>query len=225
MNPFHQIQVEDRGFAPNCIFDIGANVGQTVRLIRRVWPDVQVHAFEPVSTTFAKLQENTAGDPAVTCHRLAFGSRAGRASMMAHPLGVMNRFVGVQPPRGPVEEVEVVAGDEYCAAQGIPRIDVLKIDTEGHDLDVLAGFRNMLATHSIDYIEVECAIAPANSFHVPLSRLADFLSAFDYGLFALHPGARFNPTKRRQDRGIWYGNAVFVAERPIEAAAPPVAAA
>lgn len=213
MNVFQHIQAADRDFAPECIFDIGANVGQTVAQIRRAWPNVVVHAFEPVSATFAKLEENTAGDAALHRHRLAFASRPGRAVMLARPLGVMNRIVAPFEARGQTEEVEVVAGDTFCADKGIERIDILKIDTEGHDLEVLAGFRNMLAARRVTYVEVECGIAPDNAMHVPFSRLADFLFAFGYGLFNLFAGTRFNLTRRTHDRGIWYGNAVFVAER------------
>jgi FkbM family methyltransferase len=217
---FLDIRNSDLDFRPSCIFDIGANVGQTVQGLRRVWPDVEIHAFEPVGSTFAKLTENVAADPRVHPHRLAFGSRPGRARMLAQPLGVMNRIVSAPCPAMPTEEVEVVAGDTFCAAHRIDRIGLLKIDTEGHDLEVLVGFRGMLAARRIDYVEVECAIAPTNTMHVPFTRLADFLFAFGYGLFNLYAGSRNNITQRTRERGIWYGNAIFVAERWPEDAVP-----
>lgn len=213
MRMFVDIKAADPDFVPDCIFDIGANVGQTVRTLRRIWPDARIHAFEPISTTFEKLADNTAGDPGLTLHRLAFGSRPGRATMRAQPLGVMNRILPHAELRGPTEEVEVVAGDAFCEAYGIDRIGVLKIDTEGHDLEVLAGFRNMLAERRITYVEAECAVAPDNTMHVPFGRIADFMFSFGYGLFNLYPGMRVNVSLRRRDRGIWFGNAVFVAER------------
>lgn len=217
---FRQIQAADPDLAPRCIFDIGANVGQTTRQIRAVWPEARIHAFEPVSSTFDQLQANVAGDHATTPYRLAFGGRPGRASMVAKPGGVLNRIVERPAGNLPIEEVEVVTGDAFCAAQGIDRIDILKIDTEGHDLEVLVGFRNMLAERRIAYVEVECGIAPTNAMHVPFGRLADFIFAFGYGLFNLYAGMRPNLTTRRRDRGIYYGNAVFVAERWPEDAIP-----
>jgi FkbM family methyltransferase len=212
MNAFRQMQSAGPDWTPNCVFDIGANMGQTVVQIRKVWPTVRVLAFEPISTTFAVLEANTAGDTALERHRLAFGSRAGRAKMLAVPRNTMNRIV-TRPEEGPTEEVEIVTGDAFCAAHGIDRLDVLKIDTEGHDLDVLTGFRNMLAERRITYVEAECAVAPDNAMHVPFSRIADFMFSFGYGLFNLYAGMRVNVSLRRRDRGIWFGNAVFVAER------------
>lgn len=220
MNIFQQIKAAEPDFAPSCIFDVGANVGQTTRQIRSLWPTVPVHAFEPVSGTFALLEQNLAADAATTLHRLALGSRAGTARMLARPGGVMNRIVTHAAGAQQVEEVRIVVGDAFCAERGIERIDILKIDTEGHDLEVLAGFRNMLADRCIAYVEVECGIAPDNRMHVPFNRLAEFLFSFGYGLFNLYPGMRVNLTTRRRDRGIWYGNAVFVAERWPEDAIP-----
>jgi FkbM family methyltransferase len=212
MNAFRQMKAAGPDWMPNCIFDIGANVGQTVQRIRKVWPTARVLAFEPVSTTFATLEANTAGDAALERHRLAFGSRAGRAKMLAVPGNTMNRIIA-GARGGPTEEVEIVTGDGFCAAHGIDRLDLLKIDTEGHDLEVLAGFRNMLAERRITYVEAECAIAPDNAMHVPFGRIADFMFSFGYGLFNLYPGMRVNVSLHRRDRGMWFGNAVFVAER------------
>lgn len=227
MGIFRQIQAAEPDFVPSCIFDIGANVGQTLAQIRKTYPNVPVHAFEPVSATFARLQAVAAGDAAATLHRLAFAARAGRAVMHARPGNTMNRIVDGPPasPKIPVEEVEVVAGDAFCAALGIDEIGILKIDTEGHDLEVLAGFHGMLAARRIRYVEAECAIAPSNKMHVPFTRIADYMSALGYGLFGLfaagkHPKGYANLHSGKRERGIWYGNAVFVAERWPEDAIP-----
>jgi hypothetical protein len=43
----------------------------------------------------------------------------------------------------------------YCREKGIDRIDVLKIDTEGHDLAVLQGAEQMLSKGAIRFVYVE----------------------------------------------------------------------
>lgn len=227
MNIFADIRATEPDFTPACIFDIGANVGQTLALIRQVYPTVPVHAFEPVSATFARLRAAAADDAAATVHRLAFAARAGRATMQARAGDTMNRIVTGPSgnPNLPIEEVEVAAGDAFCAARGIEEIGILKVDTEGHDLDVLAGFHGMLAARRIRYVEAECAISPHNRMHVPYMRIADYMFALGYGLFGLFPAGRHprgyaNLHTRKRGRGIWYGNAVFVAEPWPEDAIP-----
>ncbi len=220
MSIFRQLRQANTDFAPSCIFDVGANVGQTVRQIVSVYPSVPVHAFEPVSATFESLRSAVEPLPQVAAHRLALGSRPGRAIMRAIPGNVTNRILAEQPLHGQTEEVEVTTGDLFCAAQGVAEIGILKIDAEGHDLEVLVGFRGMLAERRCAYVQVECGIAPDNRMHVPFFRLADFMFALGYGLLALNGVATANLTTKRRDRGMWFGNAVFVAERWPEDAIP-----
>lgn len=47
-------------------------------------------------------------------------------------------------------------GDTFCTNHGISKIDILKTDTEGHDLSVLGGFSSMLAQGNVAAVVVEC---------------------------------------------------------------------
>lgn len=212
MNLYRRIARENPGFAPARIFDIGANVGQTVRDMRATWPEATIDAFEPIGSTFETLRANTVGDAALTLHRLAFGARPGRVSMLANPGSPMNRILRRPGSEKRVEEVELVAGDMFCAAHGIDRLSILKIDTEGHDLDVLAGFHRMIADRRAEFVVVEVGIVPDGPFHVPFARVAEFMFAFGYGLYNLFPGGRMNFQTNTPMRGLSYADAVFVAE-------------
>ncbi len=220
MSIFRQLRQGMPDFVPPCIFDVGANVGQTVRQIVSTYPSVPVHAFEPVSSTFESLRAAVEPLPQVAAHRIALGSRPGRAIMRAIPDNVANRILTEQPAHGQTEEVEVTTGDLFCSAHGISEVGILKIDAEGHDLEVLVGFRGMLVERRCAYVQVECGISPDNRMHVPFPRLAEVMFAFGYGLLALNGVASANLTTRRRDRGMWFGNAVFVAERWPEDAIP-----
>jgi hypothetical protein len=54
-----------------------------------------------------------------------------------------------------LEEVPTIRGDEFCEGQGVKKIDFLKIDAEGHDLEVLKGFEGMLARSRVGVVQVE----------------------------------------------------------------------
>jgi FkbM family methyltransferase len=219
VNFFRHIRRIDQDFVPSCIFDVGANVGQTIAQIRDAYPDVQVHAFEPVAATFATLEAATAEDPATRVHRLAMGAQPGKAVMSARPGGLVNRVLQGQSAKlpGPKETVDLVSGDRFCASEDIRDIGILKIDTEGHDLDVLVGFREMLADRRIHYVICECGLVARNDEHLPFSRLADFMFAMGYGVLCLMPADGRPRPRAHAGSGPHivpprYGNAVFVAE-------------
>jgi hypothetical protein len=52
-------------------------------------------------------------------------------------------------------EISIDTVDDYCKRKGISSIQLLKIDAEGHDLDVLRGAPSMLANRAIDVIQFE----------------------------------------------------------------------
>jgi hypothetical protein len=51
--------------------------------------------------------------------------------------------------------ITVTTLDSFCEEHAIPRIDLLKIDTEGYELDVLKGARKMLERNHIGLIQFE----------------------------------------------------------------------
>ena len=63
-------------------------------------------------------------------------------------------------PKGLPESVAIDTIDNFCQSHRISAIDILKIDTEGHDLSVLKGARNALCERKIGMIQFE--FIPAN---------------------------------------------------------------
>jgi len=194
-------------FAPKVMFDVGANIGRTAILFRKFFPESRIFCFEPVNSTFSALQNRIGEDPLTEVHRAALGRGNGTATVRAVPHGLANRLVRHKGKSIPTETVAVHSGDVFCNDHKISRIDFLKIDAEGGDLDVLVGFQKMLLDRRIEYIQVECGISRQNRAHIPLENFNNFLSVMGYGLLGLFDGVALNGK-----RGLWYCNAVFVAE-------------
>jgi Methyltransferase FkbM domain len=55
--------------------------------------------------------------------------------------------------------VQVRTLDEYCGRQGITRIDILKSDTQGFDLEVIKGAAKLMARHRVHLVYVEIIFA------------------------------------------------------------------
>lgn len=194
------------------LFDVGANVGSSTTVFRAEFPRAQIFAFEPVKASYDELTRVVANDTRVQCFRYAMGSTPGTANMSATSTHPTNRIV---PDRSAtqagLEPVQVQTGDLFCGEHKIERINFLKIDAEGFDLEVCRGFSRMLKEQRVDLVEVEAGMNPGNKMHVPFEDFTRFLAAHSYFLFKIYnqKGERDRPLLRRC-------NAVFVSQAQVD---------
>jgi hypothetical protein len=76
----------------------------------------------------------------------------------------------------------------FCAERGIKKIDVLKIDTEGFDLEVLKGASTMLKLGAISFVyfefnEIQVAASAAGGALLPID---EFLRRYQYRFIATY---------------------------------------
>jgi len=146
-----------------CIFDVGANKGQFLQLALRSLGhrEAAVHCFEPSKEAFAELSRAVAGDARVTLNHCALGRARGEAHLFydeaASGLASMSKrnleHIGVEFEQSEIINVETL--DDYCQSTEVAHIDLLKIDVEGHELDVLIGAESMFARGFIDMVLFE----------------------------------------------------------------------
>jgi len=84
------------------------------------------------------------------------------------------------------QSVEVETLDAFCRRKGIDRIDYLKIDAEGSDLDVLCGAEHLLQSGTVQIVECECGMHPGNKVHVPSEAIKAHLEARNCRVFGLY---------------------------------------
>jgi len=141
------------------VFDVGANRGQTIEHFRDVFARPVIHSFEPGVDTFAELQRRCAGVPDLHLNKIALGARAESRTFLHTEPDNMSSFLEPSVDAwGEIKDrypVEVMTVDDYCRARGIDRIDILKSDTQGFDLDVLKGAQGMIESRAIHLILME----------------------------------------------------------------------
>ena len=148
------------------LFDVGANIGNYTALLMTVFPNAQIHSFEPAKKTFANLQKNTRERIAqyagkVQLNNFGLSDSAAEATLhydhensgLASLYDRQLDYYGIDYSKS--ETVSLSTLDDYCAANDIDRIDFLKMDVEGHELNVLKGAERMLAESRIDNIQME----------------------------------------------------------------------
>lgn len=159
-DPFRDMNQLCGSIADACIFDIGANAGQSIASFRQHFASPVIHAFEPSSATFATLKKNTVGTPGLHLNNLGMGTEPGEMTFYENQQSLLG---SVRPP-GPFQAAGALTGqtrvqidtvDAYCERSGITRIDVLKCDAEGFDLEVLRGAQAMFRAHRVRLVYVE----------------------------------------------------------------------
>jgi FkbM family methyltransferase len=167
------------------IFDVGAHIGLTAIEYSDAFPNADVYAFEPSASNFERMKSNLIGKPDIKIHRIGMGSEKSAATLYLDPNHPsMARLT--KHPEGKSEKVAIDTIDDFCNCQCISSIDILKIDTEGHETQVLAGARKMLSASQISIIKAEVAVDPDSSYHTPFSEFAGLLHSHKYRLFGFY---------------------------------------
>lgn len=143
------------------IFDVGSNRGDYATLVKKYYPEATVYCFEPNPNTFPLLQHACANG---ICEQLAFGSKREKKKITVprenqttgQATLVENRFMDTHSRDQVLEhEVQVETIDGYCRVHSIEHIDLLKIDTEGYELQVLRGATELIKKRKISVIQFE----------------------------------------------------------------------
>lgn len=145
------------------IIDVGANIGKYAQLVFDSNPKSRIYCFEPHPKTFKKLKENLqnyqlvelinkgVGDRKSTLELFDYAESEGSTHATFHK-GVIE---GLREKKVGSIEVDVIDLDSYLLSTKIDTVDLLKIDTEGNELNVLKGLRKALKNNKVDTIHFE----------------------------------------------------------------------
>ena len=167
-------------FTNPIIFDIGANIGNYSTLINY---DSQVYAFEPVPSTFKKLEKKLADKHNFKTFNFGFSNNNGSVEIFDGSRDGSSQATLFKErwanETSYTTEIEVKTLDEFCLTQGIERIDLLKIDTEGNEYNILLGARSMLSENKISVIHFEYGLYPVYTKKI-LKDFMELLPNFEF---------------------------------------------
>jgi FkbM family methyltransferase len=154
------------------IFDVGANKGQSLDFFLSIRPNAQITSFEPNPSLFQLLTHKYAGQANISLvnkgvsfakqvltfyiNKLDLTSSFEALNPNSKYLAKKAQVMGVKPTEIISEalEIETICLRDYIQEEKITHIDVLKIDTEGHELKCLKGLFP-IESCQIDRIQLE----------------------------------------------------------------------
>ena len=202
---------------PFVIFDVGANSGQYASMVLRKVSrrkKLAVYSFEPSKKAFKSLSQSLGCDERCLPKNLALSSRDGSSQLydaadgggsQAATLEIQYSTLSEESQNYFREDVAIRRGDSVVQELGVSYIDLLKLDVEGHELEVIDGFQDSLAQGLIGAIQFEFNSGMRHKglgiedFRVRLPR---------YTLFRLLPSGRLLSLENEEEDIYLYQNIV-----------------
>ena len=163
----------DLGFQPATIIDAGANVGYASLFFHQRYPDARIIAVEPDSSNFDTLVQNTRGIAQVRAVRGGLWSR--RQPLTIADPSAPKCMISLKPAETPgTGDIEGYGVPDLMAMAGAERIDILKIDIEGGELELFSeDTAGWIAKVRVIMIELHDRVRPgcAAAFYAAIRRM------------------------------------------------------
>lgn len=196
----HEAALVERLLRPGMtVVDVGANHGLfTFEALEFIRPGGRLHSFEPAPATRELFEANLRANGVegeVLVFGAAVGAESGEARLRVHDdWSGLNTLAGrditwlgreLKPDR--IVTVPVVTLDAHASEHGLDRIDFLKIDVEGFELDVLRGARGLLDAGRIGAIMLEVGDVTCTNAGVGPESILEELMRSRYTLRSIRP--------------------------------------
>jgi len=169
------------------LFDIGANRGDYTEMAMKSFStaDKYFHLFEPQRSCVQVLKDKFSNVKGLTINDFGLSDQSGSAELykdfdrsglaslyernLDHYDIKMNRK----------ESIKLETGTDYLKRTQIEKIDLMKIDVEGHELSVLSGFGSFVTPQNVSLIQFEYGGANLDA-HTSLLELFSYLEKRGY---------------------------------------------
>ena len=147
------------------VIDVGANRGQYGRRLREAGYEGSILSFEPVPEAFAELAAVSQHDPRWEARNVAVADQPGTLSMNVAASSSVSSFLTPTADYTSIYSGMEVQRQEQVSVVTLDTVEIpfqrpfLKTDTQGFDLRVLEGARDLLSNRVIG-AQVELSVIP-----------------------------------------------------------------
>jgi FkbM family methyltransferase len=144
------------------VIDVGANIGNYSMKIMRIEPTSNVYSFEPHPNTFSKLAE-ASQKSGFEAFNLGCGDEKSKIRLYdyancngsSHASLFKEVIEKIHKSESKEILVNIIKLDDFVIEHNIDEVDLLKIDTEGNELNVLKGLGNHIKSKKVKVIHFE----------------------------------------------------------------------
>lgn len=143
------------------IFDVGANKGNYTQIFKEL--NCQIHSFEPHPKTAAVLKKRFELVPNVKVHDFGLSDQNTEAVIYdyaqndgsSHASVFQEVIEELHHAGATATQIQLKTLDSVVESENLNHISLLKIDTEGNELNVLRGAQKTLKAFKVDIIHFE----------------------------------------------------------------------
>ena len=168
-----QIVKNNANFKKPTVFDVGGNEGESIDFFLNLFANPQIYSFEPEAKSYKKLTKKYKNNKKVNLYNFAFGSEKKKMDLKINVKSSTSTFAKINKHskyynlkslilshgKGSIftgiENVQVDKLDNFSNKNKINNIDILKIDTEGFELNVIKGAKKTLKKTKLLIIEFQ----------------------------------------------------------------------
>ena len=160
----HQVQIFSflRKIDIKIIFDVGAHKGEFLKSIKKLENYEKIYSFEPQKKIYEENRQLNEKYK-ISYLNLAISDYSGLKTLKINKKSSTSTFSEINSSSTwykiksllisgntktsfiSEEEVKTITLDDFCLENKVENIDLLKIDTEGHEKEVLAGANNLFS--------------------------------------------------------------------------------
>ena len=177
------------GIANPIVLDLGAHIGTYSAAIFKLCPGAKIYAFEPSSFACSQLQQRFQNDPRIEIYSFAISDVGGSSTLWSDIAGSglaslsRRKLEHFNLTFDHAEEVQLKTLDDWNLEVDI-QPDLIKMDVEGHELNVLNGAKSILKSAKVVQFEFGgCNIDTKTYFQ----NFWYFFSQADFKIFRIGP--------------------------------------
>jgi len=194
--------IRSKIFKKITIIDVGANKGQSIKRFKSIAPNSIIYSYEPINTFFEVLKKNFFSNNIILNNK-AVGSKIQKKIINEYPLGQSSflklnyqvpsikkryyKWIKEQPKIFKKQETSVTTVDKEFKINNLKKINILKIDTQGFEVQVLKGATICLEHSLIDFIQIEVCLGGVYNNQSYISAVDIVLKKYNYLLLCVEP--------------------------------------